>query len=79
MQPEEGQVMTMNQQTTDRGRQELRAIIGGIFDHVIRKEKENATLGASRMDAKMNEIDITSKYDAFGPWLRTPDKLLPRL
>jgi hypothetical protein len=48
MQPEERKVITMNQQAPDRGRQELRAIIGGIFDHVLRKEKEIAPL-SSRM------------------------------
>lgn len=41
----------MNQQTTDLGRQELRAIIGGIFDHVLRKEKETALLSASRVES----------------------------
>lgn len=57
---ERKQVMTMNKQTPDQGRQQLRAIIGGIFDHVLRKEKENAILSASRMEAKINENDVTS-------------------
>ena len=50
MQPEEKQVMNMNQQTPDQGRQELRAIIGGIFDHVLSKQKETAILNASSME-----------------------------
>ena len=79
MQPEERQVITMNQQTPDQGRQELRAIIGGIFDHVLRKEKENASLSVSRMEAKIGENDVTSSYDSFGPGLRLHDKLLPGL
>jgi len=75
MQPEERQVKTMNQQTPDRGRQELRAIIGGIFDHVLRKEKENAILSAS-MEAKIDKNDLTSSYDSIGPWSRLHEKLL---
>jgi hypothetical protein len=50
LQPEERKVITMNQQTPDRARQELRAIFGGIFDHVLRKEKETTILNASRME-----------------------------
>ena len=50
----------MNQQIQDQGRQELKAIIGGIFDHVLRKEKENAILAASRMEAKIEQPGITS-------------------
>jgi hypothetical protein len=79
MQPEERQVMTMNQQTPDQGRLELRAIIGGIFDHVLRKEKENALLSAGGMETKMNEDDAASRYDSFGPGPRMRDKLLPGL
>ena len=60
MQTERRKVFTMNQQTQDQGRQELRAIIGGIFDHVLRKEKENAILAASRMEAKTEQLSITS-------------------
>lgn len=40
----------MSQQTLERGRYELRAIIGGIFDHVLNKEKETAILNTSRME-----------------------------
>jgi hypothetical protein len=69
----------MNQQTQDRERQELRAIIGGIFDHVLRKEKENAILSASRMEAKIDENHVTSSYDSFGPGLGMHDKHLPGL
>ncbi len=63
MQPEERQVITMNQQTPDRGRQELRAIIGGIFEHVLRKEKEAAILNASRMERSDEKSDagLTAK------------------
>lgn len=50
----------MNQQTQDQARQELKAIIGGIFDHVLRKEKENAILSASRMEAKIKQSSILS-------------------
>ena len=32
----------MNQQTQNQGRQELRTIIGGIFNHILRMEKSNA-------------------------------------
>ena len=39
----------MNQQTPDQGWQQLREIIDGLFEHVLRKEKENAILSASRM------------------------------
>ena len=60
MQPEERQVITMNQQTLDRGRQELRVIIGGIFNHVLRKEKENAILSARRTEAKIKQSSILS-------------------
>ena len=61
MQLEERQVITMNQQTPDRARQELRAIISGaFFDHVIRKEKENAILSASRTEAKIKQSSILS-------------------
>jgi hypothetical protein len=59
MQPE-SQVITMNQQRPDRGREELRVIIGGIFDHVLRKEKENAILSASRTEGKIKESSILS-------------------
>lgn len=59
IQPER-QVITMNQQTPDRGRQELRVIIGGIFDHVLRKEKENAILSASSAEAKITQSSILS-------------------
>ena len=52
----------MNKQTQDQGRQQLRAIIGGIFDHVLRKEKENAILNASRMEVKIDEDAVTSNY-----------------
>ena len=48
----------MNQQTPDQGWQQLQAIIGGIFDHVLRKEKENAILSASRMEAKIEQSGI---------------------
>ena len=63
MQPEERQAITMNQQTQDRGRQELRAIIGGIFDHVRRKEQETAILNASRMErlTEKSEAEHTEK------------------
>jgi undecaprenyl pyrophosphate synthase len=54
------EVFTMNQQTTDQSRQELREIIGGIFDHVLRKRKENAILSASRIEAKMEQSGIPS-------------------
>ena len=57
MQPEERRVITMNQQAADQGRQELRAIIGGIFDHVLRKEKENAILCAGGMDRPAEKSD----------------------
>jgi hypothetical protein len=60
MQPEERQVITMNQQTPDQVRQELKAIIVGIFDHVLRKEKENAILSVSRMEAKIEQFCIPS-------------------
>jgi hypothetical protein len=50
----------MNQQTTDQSRQELKEIIGGIFDHVLRKEKENAILSASRMEANIEQSRIPS-------------------
>jgi hypothetical protein len=53
----------MNQQTPDQGRQELKAIIVGIFDHVLRKEKENAILSASRMEAKNEQH-----------WIPSPDR-----
>ena len=43
-------MITMHQQTPDRGWQELRATIGGIFDHVLNQEKETAILNASRME-----------------------------
>lgn len=79
MKPEERQVIAMNQQTPDRARQELRAIIGGIFDHVLRKEKENAILIASRIGDKIDEKDVTSSYDSFGPGRRLHDKFLPGL
>jgi hypothetical protein len=61
MQPEERQVITMNQQAPDRGRQELRAIIGGIFDHVLRKEKETAILNASRLERPAEKPDAGDK------------------
>ena len=63
MQPEERQVITMNQQTPDPVRHELRAIIGGIFDHVLNKEKEAAILNASRMErpAEMSYAGYTAK------------------
>jgi hypothetical protein len=60
MQTERREVFTMNQQTSDQGRQELKAIIVGIFDHVLRKEKENAILSASRMEAKIEQSRIPS-------------------
>ena len=60
MQPEERKVITMNQQIPDRARQELRAIFRGIFDHVLRKEKETAILNASRIDDSV----ITTKVKA---------------
>jgi hypothetical protein len=50
----------MNQQTPDQGRQELKAIIVGIFNHVHRKEQENAILSASRMEAKIEQFCIPS-------------------
>ena len=60
MQPEERQVITMDQQKPDRGRQELRVIIGGIFDHVLRKEKENAILSVSGTETKTKLYCILS-------------------
>ena len=60
MQPEERQVITMNQQTPDQTRQELKAIIGGIFDYVLKKEKENAILSASRTEVKIKQSSILS-------------------
>ena len=53
----------MDQQTPDRGRHELRAIIGGIFDHVLNKEKETAILNASRMEgpAEKSYAEYTAK------------------
>ena len=60
MQTDGREVFTMNQQTQDQARQELKAIIVGIFDHVLRKEKENAILSASRMEAKIEQSSILS-------------------
>lgn len=59
---ERKQVIVMNKQTQDLGRQQLREIIGGIFDHVLRKEKENAMLSASGLEAKIAEHSVTSNY-----------------
>jgi hypothetical protein len=58
MQMEGMEVITMNQQTQAQGRQQLREIIGGIFDHVLRKEKENAILNANRMETKIQQCGI---------------------
>jgi hypothetical protein len=66
MQTEERQVITMEQQTPDQGWQQLQEIIGGIFDHVLRQEKENAILSASRMEAKSEPSGIPSPYRQTG-------------
>jgi hypothetical protein len=58
MQLEGREAITMNKQTLDQGRQQLREIIGGIFDHVLRKEKENAILMASTMETKIEQTGI---------------------
>ncbi len=47
----------MNQQAREQAQQELRAIICGIFEHVHRKEKENAILSASMMECPAEKSD----------------------
>jgi|GEM_PF-5779004 len=47
----------MDQGTQHRGQQELQAIIGGIFDYVLRKDKENAILSACRMERPTEKSD----------------------
>jgi hypothetical protein len=53
----------MNQQTPEEGWQELQAHIERFFDHVLRKEKENANLSrlASRPETKNYQSDIPSQ------------------
>jgi len=57
MQPEERKVITMNQQARDQAQQELRAIICGIFEHVLRKEKETAILNAGMIERPAEKSD----------------------
>ena len=44
----------MNQQTPEQGWQQLREIIDGFFEHVLRKERENAILSASSVEAEID-------------------------
>jgi hypothetical protein len=47
--------MTMNQQTTDQGWQQLHEIIDGFVDHVFRMEKENALINVNRGEVKIEQ------------------------
>jgi len=51
----------MNQQAPDQRRQELKAIMVGIFEHVHRKEKEKAILSACRMEANIEQFCISNQ------------------
>ncbi len=55
------EAITMNRQTPDQGWQQLQEIIEGFFDHVLRKEKENAILSAS-CTAKIEQSVVPSAY-----------------
>jgi hypothetical protein len=47
--------MTMNQQTTNQGWQQLHEIIDGFVDHVFRMEKETALINVNRGEVNIEQ------------------------
>ena len=66
----------MNQQTPDQGWQQLQEILDGFFDHILRKEKENALMSVSRREAEIEHSGTEPKTVKMKKSKRSSDELV---